>query len=122
MRFNRNAEFNRPFCKKPNRFRPTYITKIGSQISWTSAQSKRKSCESVCSDGEEILNQAQLDDFVHPDPLYAGRFTDYFNSWHDDDARRLEFRLKAPPCRFLYSMWSENKYRKNTRLHDAFSD
>ena len=44
------------------------------------------------------------------------------NSWTDDDASQLEDVLKSLPCHFIYSMWSENKYRKNDRLHDAFSD
>lgn len=54
--------------------------------------------------------------------VYAGRFTDYFNTWTDDDALQLENCLKDLPCPFLYSMWSENKYRKNDHLHKTFSE
>lgn len=32
MRFNRKGEWNIPFCKKPNRFSPAYITKICNQV------------------------------------------------------------------------------------------
>ena len=32
MRFNRKGEFNVPFCRKPDRFRPAYITKIANQV------------------------------------------------------------------------------------------
>ena len=32
MRFNRRGEWNIPFCKKPNRFLPAYITKICNQV------------------------------------------------------------------------------------------
>ena len=32
MRFNRKGEWNIPFCKKPNRFAPAYITKICNQV------------------------------------------------------------------------------------------
>ena len=60
-------------------------------------------------------------DFVYADPPYAGRFTDYFNSWSDNDSIGLERRLKSLPCQFLYSMWSENKYRRNDSFHEAFS-
>ncbi|MCH3970208.1 MAG: DNA adenine methylase [Prevotella sp.] len=35
MRFNRHGEWNIPFCKKPNRFAPAYITKICNQIAAT---------------------------------------------------------------------------------------
>ncbi|MXY62562.1 MAG: DNA adenine methylase, partial [Synechococcus sp. SB0665_bin_28] len=80
-----------------------------------------KSWEFVCADWTDILSQACKDDFVYCDSPYIGRFTDYFNSRTDNDALRLEDNLKTLPCPFLYSMWSENKYRKNERLHKAFS-
>ena len=33
MRFNRHGQWNVPFCKKPERFAPAYVTKICNQIS-----------------------------------------------------------------------------------------
>ena len=81
-----------------------------------------KSWKFVCADWADLLSEARDGDFVYCDPPYAGRFTDYFNAWTDDDAVRLESHLKALPCPFLYSMWSENKYRRNDRLHQAFAD
>lgn len=32
MRFNRRGDWNIPFCKKPDRFAPAYVTKICNQI------------------------------------------------------------------------------------------
>ena len=32
MRFNRRGQWNVPFCKKPERFAPAYVTKICNQI------------------------------------------------------------------------------------------
>ena len=32
MRFNRHGDWNIPFCKKPDRFAPAYVTKICNQI------------------------------------------------------------------------------------------
>ena len=32
MRFNQKGQFNTPFCKKPERFRPAYVTKICNQV------------------------------------------------------------------------------------------
>lgn len=122
MRFNKKGGFNTPFCRKPERFRAAYITKICNQVQWVTDRIRRKDWEFVCGDWTSILSQVRQSDFVYADPPYAGRFTDYYNSWSDEDALRLEARLKALPCPFLYSMWSENKYRKNERLHQAFSD
>lgn len=122
MRFNKKGGFNVPFCRKPERFRAAYVTKICNQVQWASDRIRDKDWEFACGNWTEILGQARRSDFVYADPPYAGRFTDYYNSWSDEDALRLEARLKALPCPFLYSMWSENKYRKNERLHRAFSD
>ncbi len=122
IRFNKKGEFNTPFCRKPERFRPAYITKICNQVEWVSDRIRGKPWEFVCADWAEVLDEVRPNDFVYSDPPYAGRFTDYFNTWTENDASRLESRLKALPCPFLYSMWSENKYRKNERLHNAFAE
>ena len=121
VRFNRKGFFNTPFCRKPERFRPAYITRICNQVQCAADSMAGKAWEFVCADWADTLSKAREGDFVYCDPPYAGRFTDYFNSWTDDDATQLENGLKALPCPFLYSMWSENKYRKNDRLYDAFS-
>ena len=122
VRFNRKGRFNTPFCRKPERFRSAYITKICNQVQRAADCMTRKEWEFVCTDWSDILSEAGEGDFVYCDPPYAGRSTDYFNSWTDKEAEQLEAGLKALPCPFIYSMWSENKYRKNNRLHEAFSD
>lgn len=122
VRFNRKGGFNTPFCRKPDRFRPAYITKICNQVQQASNAMKGKNWKFMCTDWSNILEETLVDDFVYCDPPYAGRFTDYFNSWTDEDALDLEDKLKGLPCPFLYSMWSENKYRKNERLYESFPD
>lgn len=120
MRFNRRGEFNTPFCKKPNRFSPAYITKICNQIKWVSELMMGKDWEFVCADWKNTLANVQSDDFVYADPPYVGRFTDYFNVWSDIEAKELEESLKNLPCQFLYSMWAENRYRRNEQLFKSF--
>ena len=122
VRFNKKGFFNTPFCKKPERFRPAYITKICNQVQRAAESMTNKDWSFVCADWFDVLNKAKKGDFVYCDPPYTGRFTDYFNSWTEDDATKLEEKLKKNPCPFLYSMWSENKYRRNDRLHNIFSD
>ena len=122
VRFNKEGRFNTPFCQKPDRFRPAHITKICNQVQRAVDSMAHKAWELVCGDWSELLAEAQANDFVYCDPPYAGRFTDYFSSWTDNDATQLEDGLKALPCHFLYSMWSENKYRRNHRLHHTFSE
>jgi len=121
VRFNRKGGFNTPFCRKPDRFRPAYVTKICNQIEKAARIIAGRSWEFVCADWTGLVREAGKDDFVYCDPPYAGRFNDYFNSWSDEDAERLEKSLKALPCPFLYSMWSENRYRRNERMHKSFS-
>ena len=122
MRFNKAGDFNTPFCRKPERFRASYITKICNQVKWASEKIKGKNWEFICSNWSDLVSNVNPDDFVYTDPPYMGRYTDYFNSWYENDASELEQALKTLPCKFLYSMWSENKYRRNDRLYDVFSN
>ncbi|KKZ14933.1 MAG: DNA adenine methylase [Candidatus Synechococcus spongiarum 142] len=120
MRFNRRGGFNTPFCKKSDRFRPAYMTRISNQVRWVAEKMKDRSWVFECIDWTELLSQVKHSDIVYADPPYAGRFTDYYNSWNENDANSFEAALKNLPCPFLYSMWSENKYRRNDRLHRSF--
>ena len=122
MRFNKAGDFNTPFCRKPERFRASYITKICNQVKWASEKIKGKNWEFICLNWSDLVSNVSPDDFVYTDPPYMGRYTDYFNSWNENDASELEQALKTLPCKFLYSMWSENKYRRNDRLYDVFSN
>ena len=121
MRFNNKGGFNSPFCRKSERFRKAYITKICNQVQWASDRMERKAWEFVCADWRDTVQEVSSGDFVYADPPYVGRFTGYFAKWGGDDALQLESCLKALPCLFAYSMWSENKYRKNEHLHESFA-
>lgn len=112
MRFNSKGEFNVPFCKKPDRFRQAYITKIVNQIKWV---------ESIiqddwvfkAADWRETLAQVKEGDFVYCDPPYAGRHTDYYNTWGEEEDQELIETLLNLPGGWALSNWKENKYRKN---------
>ncbi len=120
MRFNGAGGFNTPFCRKPDRFRQPHITRICNQVRWAAEAMAGKNWEFVCADWRTTLACATTDDIVYADPPYAGRFTDYFNKWTDADSTDLERTLKALPCPFLYSMWAENRYRRNSSFYAAF--
>ena len=122
MRFNRKGGFNTPFCRKPERFRQAYITRISNQVRWVAETMRGKSWSFVCCDWRDLFTEVKKSDYVYADPPYAGRFSDYYNSWSDDDVNESELSLKSLPCSFLYSMWSENKYRRNDRMHSAFEN
>ena len=111
--FNGLVRFNTPFCRKSDRFRPAYVNKICNQVQRAADRMAGRAWKFVCADWREMLGESRDGDFVYCDPPYAGRFTDYFNSWTDEDSEQLEDGLRALPCPLLYSMWSENKYRRN---------
>lgn len=113
MRFNQNGEFNVPFCRKPNRFSPAYISKIVNQIRWVHLQMKGKAWEFHVASWEEILKEAEPADFVYLDPPYIGRHTDYYNHWELEDTLRLAEAMRQLPCGYALSMWLENPYRRN---------
>lgn len=124
IRFNSKGGFNVPFCKKEERFRQAYITKICNQISWAASVIEGKDWEFVAQDWDKSLALSEIkeNDFVYLDPPYIGRSADYFNKWDDQEALLLEERIKQLPCRFAYSMWLRNTYRENDRLIESFTD
>lgn len=121
MRFGRKGNFNTPFCRKPDRYRPALITKIANQVRWAAEAMEGRDWRFVCTDWKATLSHAECGSFVYADPPYEGRHSDFFNNWEADDALLLEETLKGLPCKFLYSMWSANRHRKNIRLHESFS-
>lgn len=117
MRFNSKGKFNVPFCRKPNRFSKSYITKITNQVRWTMASMHaHKSWEFRTSDWRETLQNVRKSDFVYLDPPYSGRSTNYYDLWDEGAIRDLAESLKCVPCRFALSLWCKNKYRKNPDL------
>ena len=120
LRFNQRGKFNTPFCRKPERFRPAYITKICNQVQWTVEAIQAGDWEFVVADWRDVLVNVEETDFIYADPPYLGRHTDYYNRWDEMDAFELAETLKRLPCKFLYSMWVQNKFRSNTRLFDWF--
>lgn len=121
IRFNRKGEFNVPFCRKPHRFSQSYVTKITNQIHWVAGQMAHKQWEFRVADWQEILGEAQPQDFVYLDPPYIGRHTDYFNRWNEADAEQLAIAAQTLPCSFALSMWLENQHRKNVHLEQCWA-
>jgi len=116
MRFNSRGEFNVPFCRKPDRFRQAYVTKIVNQIAQIQKIMRGKDWEFRVGDWRECLENVTADDFVYLDPPYLGRHTDYYQQWSENDAAELARLAQNLPCGFALSMWKENKYRLNEHL------
>lgn len=116
MRFNNKGDFNVPFCRKPDRFRQAYITKIVNQISNIRKIMKGKDWEFYTGDWRDILRRVEADDFIYLDPPYIGRHTDYYQQWSESDAADLATLARNLPCGFALSMWKENKYRLNSHV------
>jgi len=58
VRFNRKGGFNTPFCRKPDRFRPAYVTKICNQIEKAARIIAGRSWEFVCADWTGLVREA----------------------------------------------------------------
>lgn len=113
IRFNRQGGFNIPFCKKPQRFAQAYITKIVNQVDHISKLLKIKDFSFKCQDFSETLNSAQESDIIYCDPPYIGRHVDYYNSWDDNDEKKLFQLLLKAKSKFILSTWHHNDFRKN---------
>ncbi|PAF52216.1 Dam family site-specific DNA-(adenine-N6)-methyltransferase [Helicobacter sp. 13S00477-4] len=118
MRFNSKGGFNVPFCRKPNRFTKSYITKITNQVKNISNIIKSNNYSFFCDSFEDIIPSAKKNDFIYCDPPYIDRYSDYFNSWSEKDELKLFELLKNTPSRFILSTWNHNQYRKNIYIEE----
>ena len=122
MRFNKQGEFNVPFCRKPGRFTQSYVTKIVNQVRQFAEIACDADWQFINADYEDVLSLARREDWVYADPPYMGRHVDYYNSWNDNDEAELATILKRLPCKFILSTWSHNPYRQNPILERHWDD
>lgn len=113
IRFNRKGEFNIPFCRKPNRFAPAYVTKIVNQVASVSKLLKMKDFVFKCQGFEETIKIATASDIIYCDPPYIGRHADYYNGWDETYEIRLFQALSNTDAKFILSTWHHNDYREN---------
>ncbi len=116
MRFNRKGEWNIPFCKKPYRFAPAYITKICNQIQETNKIIKRYEWTFCNQDFLKTIESAQAGDLIYCDPPYFGRYVDYYNGWTEKDEINLFHALSNTSAHFILSTWHHNEFRSNDMI------
>lgn len=121
IRFNKKGGFNVPFCRKLDRFRQAYVTKIANQVKWAAHRIQLRDYVFKVQDWRDTLREVQAQDFVYIDPPYVGRHTDYFNSWDDDEADALSERIIELSASFALSNWLKNQYRENTHIMKWFA-
>lgn len=122
IRFNRKGAFNVPFCRKPERFRPAYITKIVNQIDWVANVISHSDFEFKVQDWRETLSGADERDYLYLDPPYVARTTDYHGGWSSSDDGDLAEFLGRRKGGFALSTWLENRYRRNSYVEKHFSN
>lgn len=117
MRFGSKGNWNIPFCKKPNRFAQSYITKITNQ---TAAVSHIIQPEPdwifYNTSFADIIPLATKDDIIYCDPPYFGRHTDYYNGWTEQDEELLFNLLSKTKAKFILSTWHHNDWRENPMI------
>lgn len=121
IRFNKKGEFNIPFCRKPNRFSPAYITKIVNQIAWAEKVIRAKEFVFKCQDFAKTVQEASSGDIIYCDPPYIDRHADYYNVWNDTHEQRLFEMLSGFSGRFILSTWHHNDYRENKYVEGLWS-
>lgn len=113
MRFNKQGCWNIPFCKKPERFAPAYITKICNQIENIARIIGGKKWVFNNVHFLETIAQAGENDIIYCDPPYYGRYVDYYNGWTEKDEEELFHALRQTRARFILSTWHHNDFRQN---------
>lgn len=122
IRFNRKGDFNVPFCRKPHRFAPAYITKITNQVAWVSQIINAKKFSFKCQDFSQTIAAAGPDDLIYCDPPYIDRHVDYYNGWDDSCERELFACLSGFKGKFILSTWHHNDFRRNDYINTMWSD
>lgn len=116
MRFGGKGNWNIPFCKKPNRFSPSYITKIVNQVSRVKAVIHDK-WVFANKNFTEIIPLATENDIIYCDPPYFGRHVDYYNGWTEKDEEILFNLLFETKAKFILSTWHHNDWRENEMIN-----
>lgn len=116
MRFNRKGEWNIPFCKKPNRFAPAYVSKICNQIADAAQVIRRGQWQFLHQDFLDTIAMAKEGDIIYCDPPYFGRYVDYYNGWTEKDEEALYTALMMTPAHFILSTWHHNEFRDNDMM------
>ena len=117
MRFNRKGEWNIPFCQKPNRFAPAYISKICNQIAAAERIIRKGDWQFLNQGFLDTINEAKAGDIIYCDPPYFGRYVDYYNGWTEDDEETLFTALMRTPAHFILSTWHHNEFRENEMMN-----
>jgi DNA adenine methylase len=115
MRFSKKGGWNIPFCKKPERFAQSYVTKIVNQVAAVQKAIKSE-WEFRCGTFADIIPTATENDTIYCDPPYFGRYVDYYNGWSEADENKLFDLLSKTPARFVLSTWHHNAHRKNEMI------
>jgi DNA adenine methylase len=121
IRFNRKGEFNIPFCRKPQRFAQSYMTKIINQVSCVEKLLRTKNVVFKCQDFLDTIKEASLGDIVYCDPPYIDRHVDYFSGWNESHETRLFRALSDLEGKFILSTWHHNDYRENEYIKTLWS-
>lgn len=122
IRFNRKGGFNIPFCRKPQRFAQSYVTKITNQVAWVSKLIQTKEFTFKCQDFNKTISEASPSDIIYCDPPYIDRHVDYYNGWGDVNERELFNTLSDYKGKFILSTWHHNDYRENEYIKTLWSE
>lgn len=122
MRFNKKGDWNIPFCKKPERFAPAYITKICNQVAGVRQIIASGSWSFNNISFADLIRQATKKDIIYCDPPYYGRYVDYYNGWTAEDEKTLFNLLSETPAKFILSTWHHNEFRENEMMERYWSN
>ncbi len=116
IRFNKKGGFNVPFCRKPQRFAQSYVTKIVNQVRYIYSLLQAKDYIFLCQDFSKTIINGTDKDIIYCDPPYIGRHVEYFNGWNEKKEVLLNKLLGETESRFILSTWHSNDFRENEYL------
>lgn len=123
MRFNKNGNFNAPFCKDINKLSKKRINFLINNLRKSQKIIKENNWKFLCQDWKNTLEYAKDNDLVYLDPPYSGRHTNYYNVWNDNETLKLHnYLYDFKNVKFMYSTWLKDNKRINDYVYNYFSN
>ena len=122
IRFNKNENFNVPYCHKDERFSKSYITKIVNQVINLENYLRENNWNFVCQSFEKTILEAPKNSFFYCDPPYIDRNNNYYDNWGEKEEKLLYKVLTSKKENYMISTWDHNKYRKNQYIDSIWKD
>lgn len=123
MRFNKKGEWNVPYCKDNKKLNEHLVDNLCKEIEKLSVFMHEKKFSIECCDYKKILEKGkEYNSIVYCDPPYYGLYTNYYNTWNEENEKELCDSLKSLEKPYIVSTWYNNGVKENETIKKYWSN